>query len=47
MRSSLIFSQLVPKKIRIEDLRKLVFIAQIEKDKSVKKSADAVIYSLW
>lgn len=34
--------QPVPKKIRIEDLRKLAFIAQIEKDKSIKKCADAI-----
>ena len=35
--------QSVPKKIKIEDLRKLAFIAQIEKDKSVKKCADAIV----
>ena len=35
--------QLVPKKIKIEDLRKLAFIAQIEKDKSIRLCCDALV----
>ena len=35
--------QLVPKKIKLEDLRKLAFIAQIEKDKSMKLCCEAVV----
>ena len=35
--------QSVPKKIKIENLRKLAFIAQIKKDKSFKKCCDALV----